>query len=273
MSKTLRLPFVILILPALAASALADTVTLKSGERIEANIARETATAITLEIQVSSGITDERIVQKADVAKIDRIAPDETAYRAVMNYLPGKNSLTAAQYEAVLTALKNFATKFPASQHVADVQHAILAFETEKKRADAGELKLDGIWLTRQDVQKQRVQVGGAQAFNAMKNANAAGDAIGALNAFALLEKNFPGAKVMPDAIQLARQILVALKPTTDRALETYKIKKTETEQGFADASPADRVEMMAAYQRDQGMSSTGTLDGTVIQRLTAAAQ
>jgi hypothetical protein len=29
----------------------------------------------------------------------------------------------------------------------------------------------------------------------------------------------------------------------------------------------------IAAYQRDQGMASTGTLDGTVIQRLSAAAQ
>ena len=29
----------------------------------------------------------------------------------------------------------------------------------------------------------------------------------------------------------------------------------------------------IAAYQRDQGMPSTGTLDGTVIQRLSAAAQ
>jgi localization factor PodJL len=29
----------------------------------------------------------------------------------------------------------------------------------------------------------------------------------------------------------------------------------------------------IAAYQRDQGLASTGALDGTVVQRLSAAAQ
>jgi len=263
MSKIRRLPLLIFSLAGLVAAALGDTVTLKDGERIEGRIASETANDLTLEIQVSAGITDQRVVKKADVEKIDRIAPDETAYRAVMHLLPGKSSLTPVQYEAVMKALRGFTTQYPESQHVAAVQRAILAFETDKKRVDAGEVKLEGTWLSKQEAQKQRIHIGGIQAFNAMKSANAAGDAIGALNAFAVLEKNFSGTKVMPEAIPLARQILAALKPTAERALENTKVSKIEREKGFADAGPADRVEMMAAFQRDQAKADAALASAT----------
>lgn len=235
----------------MAAAAVADTVTLSSGERIEGKVARETATEMTIEIQVSPGITDERVVKKSDIAKIDRIAPDEAAYRGVMHLLPGKNSLQPAQYDGVLKALQGFTTQHPESLHTANVKRTIMAFEADKKRVDAGEVKLEGVWLSKDEAQKQRIQIGAIQAFNAMKTANVSGDAIGALNAFALLERNFPGAKVMPDAIQLARQILTALKPATESALAYTKITTAEREKGFADAGPADRAEMMAAHQRD----------------------
>jgi hypothetical protein len=263
MSKSHRIPLFLLTLAILAADLSADTVTLKNGERIEATIASETPTSLTLEIQVSAGITDQRIVKKADVEKIDRIAPDETAYRAVMNLLPGKNSLMPAQYDAIIRSLQGFTKQHPESLHAADVQRTILAFEADKKRVDAGEVKLDGSWLSRQEAQKQRVQIGGMQAFNAMKSANTAGDAIGALNAFVTLEKNFPGAKVMPDAIQLARQILVALKPAAERALENSKVSKIDREQGFADAGPVDRADMMASYQREQAKADAALAAAT----------
>lgn len=263
MSKLLRLPLVIVSLAGLAAAALADTVTLSSGERVEGKISRETATELTLEIQVSAGITDQRVVKKSEVVKIDRIAPDEAAYRAVMNLQPGKSSLHPAQYEGVLRALQGFAKQYPESLHAADVQRTAAAFEAEKKRVDEGEVKLDGAWLSKQEAQKQRAHIGGIQAFNAMKTANAAGDAIGALNAFALLEKNYAGAKVMPDAIQLAHQILTALKPATESAIAYTKISAAERQKGFADAGPADRAEMMAAHQRDEAKADAALAAAT----------
>ena len=252
MPKIYRFPLLLLCLASLAAGARADTIALTSGERIEGRITAETATELTVQIQVSAGITDERVIKKADILKVDRIAADETAYRAIMNLQPGRNSSQPAQYDALLNALRAFTTQYPANPHAAEVQAALNAFQAEKKRVEAGEVKFDGLWLSRPEAVKQRVQIGGSQAFQTMKNANASGDAIGALNAYAFLEKNFPGAKVLPDAIQLAQQILAALKPAAERALGNQKINKAERERGFADASPADRVELKAADQREQ---------------------
>lgn len=264
----------------LTAGAFADTVTLKSGEHIEATVASETATEMTLDIQISAGITDQRVVKKADVAKVDRVAPDESAYRAIMNLLPGKNSLLAAQYPPIVSALQSFAAQYPESSHIKDVQAALKGFQADKARVDAGEIKFDGIWLSKSDAQKHRVQIGGMLTFNAMKTANAAGDPVGALNSFTVLEKSFPGAKVMPDAIELARQIVGALKPAAERAIANYKINESERLLGLKNAgtsgidgtdpskpipenlreqarvtatlAAARQNELIAAHQRDQ---------------------
>ena len=253
-----RLPLFLLGLALLTASAAADIITLKTGERIDAKIASETATELTLETQVSSGIKDERIVKKADVVKIDRVAPDEADYRAIMNLQPGKNSLASAQYDGILATLQAFAAKYPESAHLADVKQAAIIFQADKKRVDAGEIKFDGLWLSKAEGQRQRVQIGGMQYFNAMKNANATGDAIGALNAYATLEKNFAGSKVMPDAIDLARQLLAALKPAVERAIENQRISEQERLQGIKNAGaspdldPANKGKSLTPEQMEQ---------------------
>lgn len=263
MSKKSLLPLSLLSLIFLAAAASADTITLKTGERIEARIASETAAEMTLELQVSAGIKDERVVKKADIVKIDRVSPDETAYRAIMNLQPGKNSLLPAQYDAVLTALQTFATEYPESTHLAAVQRTVAAFQADKKRVDAGEFKFGGIWLSKAEALRQRVQIGGQQAYNAMKSSNAAGDPIGALNAFATLEKNFGGSRVLPDAVELARQILPALQPVTERAIENQKIKEDERLLGVKNAAPLDRPDLIAASQREQAQAAAALAAAT----------
>ena len=263
MLKQSRLSLSLLGLALLTTAASADIITLKTGERLDATIASETATEMTLELQISAGIKDERVVKKADVVKIDRVAPDEGAYRAIMNLQPAKNSLVPAQYDGILTALQDFAAKYPESTHVADVKQAAAAFQADKKRVEAGEVKLGGIWLSKAEAQRQRVQIGGLQLFNAMKNANAAGDAIEALNAFASLEKNFAGARVLPDAVDLARQILAALKPATERALENQKIKDAERQIGVKNAGPLERPELIAANLREQARADAALAAAT----------
>ena len=58
------------IILAIATAGFADTVTLKSGDKIEGKITSETAAELTIEI-VSAGVVDERKVPKTDVATLD----------------------------------------------------------------------------------------------------------------------------------------------------------------------------------------------------------
>jgi hypothetical protein len=252
MLRTPRFFLILLCLTGVAAGTRADTITLRNGDRIEGSITNETPAEVTVKYQVSAGISDERVIRKTEILKVDRIAADETAYRAIMDFQPGKSSFQPAQYDGMISALQGFIVQFPESVHGKAAEKAMTALGVEKKKVDAGEVKFDGVWLSREEAQKQQVQIGGNAIFAAMKSANARGDAIGALNALVQLEKNFPGAKVMPDAVSLAQQILAALKPAAERALATYKHTNAERARGVAAAGPAEKAEMIAAFQRDQ---------------------
>ena len=263
MLKISRFFLLLLGVSGLVAGSRADTIALKTGERIEGKITGETATELTISVQDSAGITDERVIRKSEVVKVDRIAADETAFRAIMDFQPGKASFQPVQYDGMVGALQGFIAQYPESIHRKAVQTAMTALQAEKKRVDAGELKFEGLWLSRAEAQKQRAQIGGSLAFAAMKSANASGDAIGALNSFAYLEKNFPGAKVLPEAVPLAQQILVALKPAAERALANYKINNAERERGVAAAGPVEKAELIEAFKRDQAKADAALAAAT----------
>jgi hypothetical protein len=232
--------------------AFADTVTLKSGEHLEGKITKETDKEITIEVRVSAGVIDERVVPKAEIEKIDKITPEVEAYQAIVSIKLEQNSLSAAQYDPYIRAFQAFVTQYPNSIRAIDVQTTLNAFQEEKKRVEAGEVKINGEWISKSQAEKEKVQIGGRLAFNYMLSQNAAGDHVGALNTFAALEKTYPGAAVMPDAIELAQKLLVVLRTEVEQAIPAQKAYKENLEKGFATASPADRAEMTAAFKREQ---------------------
>jgi hypothetical protein len=115
-----------------------------------------------LKIEIKSGgIVDERTVAKSDVAKVEKASADGVAWQTLKNLQPGANSLPAGQYDRAIVPLRNFVTQFPQSANAPDAQKALTAFEDEKKRVDAGELKLNGKWISKAEVQNERYQING----------------------------------------------------------------------------------------------------------------
>src|SRR4051794_25952099 len=87
---------------------VADTIILKSGEKIDGRVVSETDTEVTVEYKASASITDSRTVAKSDIQKIEKQAPDELAYQALKDIRPGPNSLPAATYDRTIQALQAF---------------------------------------------------------------------------------------------------------------------------------------------------------------------
>jgi len=235
----------------LISSAFADTVILKTGERIEGKIVKDTAQQLTLEVKVSAGITDERIVPRAEVERIEKVDPETEIYRVVGTIQPGNNSLSATQYDPAIRTLEAYLKQFPNGAHTSAVQATLREFLAEKKRVEGGEAKLRGQWLSKAEVEKEKVQIGGLLAFEHMKNQSAAGDNIGALNTFAAVEKSYAGAATMPEMIDLAKQLVASIKPGVERAIPEQKVLKARKEKGFASVGAADRAEMIAAYKKE----------------------
>ena len=255
MCKVRRLCLAAAALAALSAPAFADIVTLNSGERIEGKVIAETDQDLTIDVRVSPTITDHRVVAKADVSKVVKFGEDEEAYQEIAKIQVGANSRVVAQYDASIAALKGFLTLHSTSPRAPEVQKVMDDLIAEKNRVAAGEAKINGRWLSKDEAQKEKLQMGGQQALEYMKTQAAAGDITGALDTFVLLEKNFPGVKAIPDAIELAKPLLIGLVSAAQRGLATQKVIKAEREKGIAATNPANRVEMIAAYQRSQAQA------------------
>jgi hypothetical protein len=242
------LPVAALVL--LSLNAFGDTITLKSGEKIEGKILSDTPAEITIEVK-TGGITDETKVPKAQVAKVDKEQPDEGAWQSVKNLKLGPNSLPQDQYDRVMRPLQSFLTEYPNSSHLAEVKKTLTAFEEEKKRVDAGEVRLGEKWLSKEEAGVERYQINGQLLFQYMRSQATARDPIGALNTFAQLEKNFPGSRSYPDGVELARALLTELQTAVNRAKQNYPLLQAEFERGVEAASETQKPELLAARQRE----------------------
>lgn len=243
--------FVLVCLAALSASALADTVVLTSGEKVDGKVIAETDTEITIAAKVSASITDDRVIKKSEIVSIVKDAPDEVAWQPLKNLKLAKNSLPLASYDAAINPLKAFVTDFPKSKFAEDAQKTLDAFDAEKKRIEAGEVKLDDKWLSKEEAQKERLQINGLIAFHYMKDQSTR-DMVGALNTLDAIEKNFAGTRSYPDAVEYAVKMLPTLKAEVDRRIKALADKKAERTASLAQLTGSPKTALENEIKAEQ---------------------
>ena len=239
----------------LAASAFADLVTLKSGEKVEGKITAETDTEITIAAKVSATITDEQTIKKSDIASMVKDEPDLIAWQALQALKLGKNSLPAASYDAAINPLKAFITEFPKSQFAAEAEKIADIFSAEKKRVEAGEVKLDDKWLSKDEAQKERYQINALIAFHYMKDQSTR-DMVGAMNTFDAIEKNFPGSRAYPDAVEYVQKMLPTLKAQVDARAKALAAQKTEQAEAVKKLAGVEKTKLEAEQKSARDASA-----------------
>lgn len=252
-----RISLLALACVAFSTSLLADTVVLKDGTKIEGKITNESDTQITIETK-SGGVIDEQTVKKEDVQTVSKASADETAFTALRAIKLGANSLPGAtQYDNYVSALKGFVSQFPESKHKAEVEKLAADFEAEQKRVADGEVKLDGKWLSKTEVQRERYQVDAMVASNYMKEQAARGDAIGAMNTFDIIKKKYPGSRGYVEAIDSAKRLLPALKQQADARLARLPAETAEREKSVAGAAGLNKVQLQGELDREKKVNET----------------
>jgi hypothetical protein len=249
--KYLRFFPAILIAGSLSCVGLADTLTLKSGEVIEGKISGEDDTQLTVELKLSGGITDSRTIPKSDILSIAKIQPDKLAWEPLKALQLGPTSLPSASYASAIQSLQSFLQQFASSAFAADAKKALTAFEQEKARVDGGELKINGQWLAKEEAQRERYQIAAAISFQFMKDQTSRGDLSGALSTFDGIEKQYPGSRIYPDAVELARRTLAAFQPDLVSRIQSLKAATAERDKAILTSSPAQKAELKAAIERE----------------------
>jgi hypothetical protein len=230
----------------------ADTVTLKSGEKLEGKITSDTPTELTIDYKVSAGVSDTRTVPKAEVDKVEKESAEEVTYQRLKTVVPAANGYDAAGYDRIIAALDGFLKQFPQTTHKEEISKNLAAFKEEKDRVEAGEVKIGGKWYGKEEAQQERYQLAGGVLFGQMQELARQRKSTDALNLFDQLEKQYPGAYVFPDAIELAKQLTGGLKPVAERALTQWKQVKADREKQNQLASEPQRSELIAAQKREQ---------------------
>ncbi len=263
-SPQLHKIFCLILLLQSATWLMADTIVLKSGERLEATITKTTDTAVEAEVKMSPSITDVRVIQKTDIASIEKPDPAEAEFAAVKAVGSSPNSLSAADYNTVIhTKINAFIGKYPASPLVAEAREMIAALEKEKERVALGEVKVENIWYTPTELEKQKDQVNATLLFQQMKSLGQSGDSLGALNVFTKLEKTYPGTPAYPSAVEYAQQLIPNVQTEINTKKSVYANEMTERKKGM-DLLPDFKKAPLNAAAASEEAKANAALDAAI---------
>ena len=251
MKRNTAARFFLLCLAMLSPCAFADVVILNTDEKIEGKIVAESETEITISAKVTATITDERVIKKTEIKSITKDAPDELRWQSLKNVKLGRNSFPLTSYDSAVNPLNGFLAEFPQSKFAAEAKKLADAFAAEKKRVEAGEVKLDEKWLSKEEALKEGVQIKALTAFNYMKDQSTR-DMTGALNTLDAIEKNFPGTRAYPDAVEYAQKMLPALKSEVDRRIKALAAQKIEQTDAIKKLSGPDKTKLEEERKRVQ---------------------
>lgn len=227
--------------------ALADTVTLKSGEVINGKIISETDQEIVVDVAISSGISDQKTIAKSDVQTAIKTTPDEIAYQAIKGYKIDTRSLPAASYVAIIKSLESFVATYPQSSHIAEVKATLEAFNKEQAQVRAGDIKWNNRWYNKDEVEKNKYDLASQQLLATMKEQASRRDFIGALNTFNTIEQNYPGSQTFPDAVELALTTIRIASTDLERMQTAAKNQEAQFNSGVQLAGEPQKTQMLEA--------------------------
>jgi hypothetical protein len=217
----------------------AEWIELNDGTKVEGKIISAGGQTITIEVQTSPTIREEKSYPRADVAKVQRATQDDVAFEEIAAITLPATADDAAVYDAPLERVRSFMKSYAYSKHMPEARKLAGALESERARVAGGEVKVEGQWISGAAAGPDKSELGGRIQISKMKSAS---DAASALMVFEVLEKNHATSSAYPEAVKLARQSIGKLRSDLLRARADLDRRTREQEQGLQLASADRRV-------------------------------
>lgn len=225
-------------------TAFADTVVLKDGSQIKGEIMEEGPNGVTIEYFVTATIKDQRTVPKSEIDWMERLAPDKKAFQELGSLDAPATVLDASFYDPLVNRkLPDFIAQYPYSSHLSEVREKLKTLSAERDRVFRGDRRLDGHWISSSEIAADPYQTGAATKFAVMRGVIASGDPVEALRIYELLEKTYPGASVIPNAVDAAFKPLDQLQAQIAVARVNGEVARKNMSNAMASA-PADQVKL-----------------------------
>lgn len=222
--------------------APADTIKLKDGKSIDGTIISEDASSVTIKTIVVGKITDNKVVPRSEIASLVKKTPEDDAAEAVKKILPTEDFLLPSAYNKIIAeGPDKFLATYPNSKYRAEILELKKSLTDEQAQSRRGMRKVDGKWLSGEEMQANEYNIQTLKVFREMEKAVAAEDFRGALDAFTRIEAMGRFSLSYPKAIELARTVLATYDGNLKAAIKAVPQKVKEAETRLANMTPSDR--------------------------------
>lgn len=224
---------------------LADSLILKNGQELRGDIVQDGPDGVLIDYYVTATIKDQKLVPREEIVRIDALTADEKAFREIGPLSTPPTVTDTSFYDALLEKkIPAFLSKYPYSKHLPQLRQKLDSLKAERSRVLEGDRKIDGTWLTASEIQADPYQTTAMLRLAALRERIQANDPAGALQIYELLEKSFPGSKVMPEAVDAAIAQIDLLEDRISKAKAEFEVidKKRQRALALAQADEAQQI-------------------------------
>jgi hypothetical protein len=266
MTSSIRNASILAVAMFAAVPLFADTITLKSGEKLEGKILSETADSITLEYKLTAKIKDTKIIAKSNVQEIKKLTPSQTelAEKGLLNLVPSPDLLTAPEYESIIQdKLRAFIAKYPGTPEAAEVEKVIATLSEEKAKVTSGQVKVEGKWLDASIAKRDVYNIDAYRQRMIMKQKAAVPSDlryVEALRAFETLREKFGASTQYVRSIPEALEILDSYAKQLTSMISVQPIIQKQRDDGLK-GLPADELSRTKASIQAEEQTYKNNLD------------
>lgn len=245
-----------LLAASLTCASLADTIRMRNGTEYEGEVVSEQDDHYVVKIQVTKSIRDERKIPKNEVLEIVAEKKDEVAYEKIKDLVPTPDLLTVEDYDTRISAVESFLRTYKDSSYVKDADKILEVLDAEQGELAKGGIKFEGKMIHASDRESRAYPLDARIAASRVTSLANAGDTIGALRAWSVLEDDYSSSTAYRETIPFALKLMQAQLSYVNRNLETIDQRIEKREDGLAQIPVRDRErskqaidEQTAAYE------------------------
>ncbi len=248
------------VFASMAVSMKADVLTLKDGREIKGEILSETPDSILIEYYVTPTIKDQKTYSRDEIVRIASIPADEKAFQSIWSLATPDTVLDTSFYDLLIDKkIPEFLGRFPYSKHLTELREDLRSLDEERSRVRRGDRRINGVWITAAQIAADPYQSGAKIKFSEMRELAGTKDTVGALQCYELLEKEFPGSVVMPDAITFAQIQIDQLQEKLSIAKTNFDIIDKRRQSALA-LAPADQAREIKDALQNEKVAATNAI-------------
>lgn len=234
----------------------ADILILKNGDKKEGDILEERPDAVRMKYRITPKIWDEKDFPRDEIQQIIKQKPEEVKIVEMRKVLPTPDLLTADQYEQIIQdRIRPFLSEFPGTPQAKEVEEMLATVQEEKQKVVSGQLKLEGKWLTAEEVRRNDYDIQAYKIRRSIKEKAEAQDFNGALREFDRLsdaDNGYPASLNYVKAIPEVIDIMTKYEASLGRMLAEQPVYKKQREDSLKRAvEPSDQARTQAAIKRE----------------------